>query len=295
MRMLALMGGRLPDRPTAVVLFAAAVLLSLAFAALALFERSIMRLFALLLMAQAALALALSTGADPLMTVACIWLWLFLVPIAGLASVRLPAGSASQLLTLLNLAVLPGGTAFIGLWLGGLALNARGLLFGMIPVGIAVALSAIAALSRIVRPRSLHIDVPAAWAAALLLIAAFPILVMGRLVVPAAATVRLVPGGTIVTSPFGIVAGRGTWPALVVSLVVAFVVAVAVWRLAPTLPSPARGGAKLSAWLRRMVPTLPSPAGGGGKMQLLPTVPAWSRFVLWGAFAIAAYNVLMRP
>jgi hypothetical protein len=285
MRMLALMGGRLPDRPTAVVLFAAAVLLSLAFAALALFERSIMRLFALLLMAQAALALALSTGADPLMTVACIWLWLFLVPIAGLASVRLPAGSVSQVLTLLNLAMLPGATAFIGLWLGGLALNARGLLFGMIPVGIAVALSAVAALSRIVRPRSLHVDVPAAWAAGLLLIAAFPILVMGRLVVPAAATVRLVPGGTIATSPFGIVAGRGTWPALVVSLVVALLLGLAWWLKAPTLPSPARGGGKTRSWF---------PAGGW-KMPALPTVPTWSRFVLWGAFAIAAYNVLMRP
>jgi hypothetical protein len=236
-------------------------------------------------MAQAALALALSTGADPLMTVACIWLWLFLVPIAGLASVRLPAGSVSQVLTLLNLAMLPGATAFIGLWLGGLALNARGLLFGMIPVGIAVALSAVAALSRIVRPRSLHVDVPAAWAAGLLLIAAFPILVMGRLVVPAAATVRLVPGGTIATSPFGIVAGRGTWPALVVSLVVALLLGLAWWLKAPTLPSPARGGGKTRSWF---------PAGGW-KMPALPTVPTWSRFVLWGAFAIAAYNVLMRP
>jgi uncharacterized membrane protein YiaA len=188
-------------------------------------------------------------------------------------------------LTLLNLAMLPGATAFIGLWLGGLALNARGLLFGMIPVGIAVALSAVAALSRIVRPRSLHVDVPAAWAAGLLLIAAFPILVMGRLVVPAAATVRLVPGGTIATSPFGIVAGRGTWPALVVSLVVALLLGLAWWLKAPTLPSPARGGGKTRSWF---------PAGGW-KMPALPTVPTWSRFVLWGAFAIAAYNVLMRP
>src|ERR1700682_4085915 len=38
MRMLALMGGRLPDRPTAVVLFAVAVLVGLAVAALALLE-----------------------------------------------------------------------------------------------------------------------------------------------------------------------------------------------------------------------------------------------------------------
>ena len=295
MRMLALMGGRLPDRPTAVVLFAAAVLLALAFAALAFFERSTMRLFALLLMAQAALALALSTGADPLMTVACSWLWLFLVPVAGLASVRAPAGSASPVPTMLILAMVPGGTAFIGLWLGGLALNARGLLFGMIPVGVAVALSAVAALRRVVRPRSLHVDVPAAWAAGLLLIAAFPIVVMGHLVVPAAATVRLVPGGTIATSPFGIVAGRGTWPALLVTLVVAALLAVAL-RFRAGVPSPASGGGKRRApaasgrWGRpRWFPA------GSWKMPALPTVPGWGRFVLWGAFAIAAYNVLMRP
>jgi len=291
MRMLALMGGRLPDRPTAVLLFAAAVLAALACAALALFERSLGRLVALLLIAQAALALALSTGADPLMTVACTWLWLFLVPIAGLASVRAPTGSVSQVLTRLSLAMIPGSSAFIGLWLGGLALNARGLLFGMIPVGAAVALSAIAALSGTRRPRSLHVDVPAAWAATLLLIAAFPVVVMGRLVVPAAATVRLVPGGTIATSPFGIVAGRGTWPALVVTLLVALVLGLAGWRLdARTGPSRAGGGGKRPA---------PAPFRWPSAWKMsrawLPPVPAWSRFVLWGAFAIAAYNVLMRP
>src|SRR5204863_45724 len=82
-------------------------------------------------------------------------------------------------------------------WVGGLALNARGLVFGIIPVGIAVALSAIAALGRLKRPRSLQVDPPTVWAAGLLLMAAFPIVVMGRLVVPAAATVRLVPGSTV--------------------------------------------------------------------------------------------------
>src|SRR5467141_4107399 len=260
MRTLALMGGRLPDRPTAVVLFAAATLVALAMAGLALFERSAARRVALLLVAHAGLALALSTGADPLMTVACTWLWLQLVPLAGIASVRVAAGSAPEALTLLNLAMMPGSTAFVGLWLGGLALNARGLLFGMIPVGVAVALSAIAALSRLRRPRSLHVDPPTIWAAGLLLIAALPILVMGHLVVPAAATVRLVPGGTVATSPFGFLAGGHAWPALVVSVGVALVLGLAAWGLrlkAPTLPSAARGGAKIR------FPTLPD----------LPTVP----------------------
>jgi hypothetical protein len=252
----------------------------------------------LLLVAQSALALALSTGSDPLMTLACTWLWLLLVPLAALASVRIPAGSAPEALTLLNLAMIPGSTAFVGVWLGGLALNARGLLIGMIPVGLAIGLAAIAALGRLVPPRSFRFDIATAWGAVLLLIAAFPIVVMDHLVVPAAATVRLVPRGTVATSPFGIVAGGGTWPALVVSLVIALVIGLAAWRLrlnAPTLPSPARGGGKS-----------PGPKGGGnfGAWKLpgagkspsawLPSVPDWSRYLLWGAFGIAVFNVLTR-
>src|SRR6266700_3281432 len=243
----------------------------------------------LLMVAHAALALALSTGADPLMTVACSWLWLLRVPLAGLASVRVAARSAPEVLTLVNLAMIPGSTAFVGLWLGGLALNARGLLFGIIPVGIAVALSAIAALSRLKRPRSLQVDPPTVWATGLLLIAAFPIVVMGRLVVPAAATVRLVPGSTVATSPFGIVAGGRTWPALLVSLVVGLALGLATWRLrlrVPTFPSPARGGGK------RLIESL---RGWRLPGAALPTVPTWGRFVLWGAFAVAVYNVLTRP
>jgi hypothetical protein len=288
MRMLALMGGRLPDRPTAVVLFAAAVLAALAFAALARVERPGPRLAALLLVAQAGLALALSTGADPLMTVACTWLWLLLIPLAGLASVRVQTGSAAELLALLNLAMIPGTTAFIGFWLGGLALNTGGLLFGMIPVALAVLLAASAALNGIVRPRSIRPDVATGWAAVLLLIAAFPILVMDHLIVPAAATVRLVPRGTVATSLFGIVAGGGTWPALLVSLIVALALGVAGWRLLAPSPARARG--------KKAVGTRPSPARGGEKSPLrLPTVPNWSRYLVWGAFVIAVYNVLTRP
>src|SRR5438132_512999 len=140
---------------------------------------------------------------------------------------------------------------------------------------------AVAALGRLKRPRSFHFAPPTVWALGLLLIAAFPIVVMGRLVVPAAATVRLVPGGTVATSPFGIVAGGRAWPALVVSLVVAMVLGFAAWRLrlkAPTLAFPKWGG-KIKA------PTMPA----------MPTMPPWGRFVLWGAFAVAVYNVLTRP
>src|SRR6202140_1478662 len=238
MRMLALMGGRLPDRPTAVALFGVGALVALGFAGLALFERPGPRLAAWLLVAQAGLALAFSTGSDPLMTVACTWLWLLLVPLAGLASVRVATGTAAEGLTRLNLAMIPASVAFIGLWLGGLALNARGLLFAMIPVLLTVGLAAIATLSRMLPLRSVRLEIAAGWGAVLLLIAAFPIVVMDHLVVPAAATVRLVPRGTAGTSLFGLVAGGGTWPAFVVSLAVVLGLGAAVWGLRLTPPPP---------------------------------------------------------
>ena len=289
MRMLALMGGRLPDRPTAVVIFAVGALVALGCAGLAIFERPGPRLAALLLVAQAALALAFSTGSDPLMTVACTWLWLLLVPLAGLASVRVATGSAAEVLALLNLAMIPGSVAFIGLWLGGLALNARGLLAGIIPALLVVGLAAMATLRRIVPLRAVRVEIATVWGAALLLLAAFPIVVMDHLVVPAAATVRLVPRGTVATSLFGIVAGGGTWPAFVVSIVVALVLALAVWRLrlsAPALPSPRGGGKFVGGGLRSAWKLL---------SVSLPSVPEWSRFLLWGAFGIAVFNVLTRP
>ena len=283
-RLLALMGGRLPDRATAVGLFAGGALVALGFAALALFERAGPRMVALLLVSQAALAWALSAGSDPLLTVACTWLWLFLVPLAGLANLRIPAGSAAEGLTLLNLAMIPGSVAFIGLWLGGLALNARGLLYGMVPVGLAVSLSVIAALSRAVLPRSVRPDIGAAWAGALLLIAAFPILVIGPLVVPAAATVRLVPGGTVSASPLGIVTTAGAWPALMVSLALALLLGLAGW------------------WLRGRLPLWP-PARRRGfalrpRLDLRPrwrSAPPWTRFLLWGAFLAVVGVAVTRP
>jgi hypothetical protein len=285
MRLLALMGGRLPDRPTAVALFASGALLALGFAALATFERSGRRLGALLVAAQAALALAFSAGSDPLLTVACTWLWLFLVPLAGLAYVRVGAGSAAEALRLLNLAMLPGSIGFAGLWLGGLALGSLGLLFGMIPVALASGLTVIAALSRAVAPRSFRLDVATGWAAALLLIAAFPIVVIGPLVVPAAATVRLVPGGTIAAGVTGITTAVGAWPAMVVSLALAVLLGGLVWWLYGRLP----------LW-HLTAPTLPSPRGGGTLPKpALRSVPAWSRFLLWGAFFAAVGIVLTRP
>jgi hypothetical protein len=295
LRLLALMGGRLPDRAIAVGLFAGAVLVALILTGLAMFERAGPRLSAFLLVAQAALALAFSTGSDPLMTVACTWLWLLLVPVTGLANLRLPASSLAQGLTLLNLAMIPGSIAFVGLWLGGLALDARGLRFAMIPVVLVVILAAIAALSRIALPRSFRLDIGGAWATALLLIAAFPIVAIAPLVVPAAATARLVPFGTISASPFGLTTIAGGFPALVVSLVIALVLGLALWWMrstASTLPSLEGGGGKgPSEWGRETLAGWGESVSAWVRPMLLP---AWSRFVLWGTVAVAVFLVLTR-
>jgi hypothetical protein len=284
LRLLALMGGRLPDRPAAVALFAIGVVGALAFALLALSERAGPRLAGLLLAAQAGLAVALSTGDQPLLTVASTWLWLLLVPLAGLASVRPRDGSAPAALTMLSLAMVPGSLAFVGLWLAALALNARGLLTAMIPVGLVMVVALIAALrhANVARPR--QVDVATAWAGVLLLVAAFPIIAMGTVVVPAAATVRLVPRGLISVSPFGLVTGFGAWPALAVSVVLGIVIGLVGWRLHGRLPVRPRGVGR-----ERRFPSLPP-----GSVPM-PTLPAWSHLVLWGVFAAVIGAVATRP
>jgi uncharacterized membrane protein YiaA len=238
----------------------------------------------LLLAAQAGLAVALSTGDQPLLTVASTWLWLLLVPLAGLASVRPRDGSAPAALALLSLAMVPGTLAFVGLWLAALALNARGLLTAMIPVGLVMVVALIAALrhANVARPR--QIDVATAWAGVLLLVAAFPIIAIGTVVVPAAATVRLVPRGLISVSPFGLATGFGAWPALAVSVVVGIVIGLVGWRLHGRLPVRRRGVGRE----RRFPSLLP------GSVPM-PRLPTWSHLVLWGVFAAVIGAVATRP
>jgi hypothetical protein len=93
----------------------------------------------------------------------------------------------------------------------------------------------------------------------------------------------------VAVSPFGIVAGGGTWPALLVTVLVALVLGLA-GRLrlkVPTLPSPKGEG----AW-----PTAGFPQGAGKFLSArLPSMPEWTRFLLWGAFGVAVFNVLTRP
>lgn len=283
LRLLSLMGGRLPDRTTAVALYIGAALAAVVLAAVALRQRSGIRLATRLVAAQAALALAYSAGAEPLLTIASVWLWLLLIPLAGVASVRVAPRSASETLTLLNLAMTPGTAAFVGLWLGGLALAERGLLAGLIPIAAALVLSAIAALSRVPLVRRIMPEVTTLWAGALLVTAALPIIAVNSLVLPAASTVRLVPGGSISANLVGVSTADGSWPALAVSLAAIVLMGVAIWRLGSRLPM-WRGTALTK------VPRVALPAPSH-----LPTLPGWSQVVLWGAFAAVIVVIMVRP
>jgi hypothetical protein len=284
LRLLSLMGGQLPDQRITVVAFGGGALLAIGLAAFALWQGSGARLVPLLLGAQAAIALALSVGGDALLTVASAWLWLTLIPLTGLLSVRVARESAAHGLSLLQLAMIPGSVAFVGIWLGGLALDARGLRLGMIPIGLAVIAALVAVLFDLTVGRSITRDVATAWAGALLLIAALPIVALNPLVLPAAETVRSVPGGTIIASLFGIRTTAGSWPALPVSLAVALVIGLLTWRWGGSLP------------LRRPRPrarrrfTMPwtIPAA-------LPSLPGWSRVLLWGAFVATVGVAVVRP
>ena len=246
LRLLALMGGRLPDRPTAVILFVGAAGAAIVFAGMALWRRRTAQLMPLLLTAQAATALALSSGSEPLLTIASTWMWLSLIPLAGLVSMRVARGSVAEGLTLLQLAMIPGSLAFIGIWLGGLTLNARGLVVGVVPIAITVVVCALATLGKTSLPRKLALDPAAVWAIALMVFAALPVLAMDPLVIPAAATVRIVPSGTLSLSPLGANSSFGIYPAAFVSLIVAGLLAFAGW-FAPGHFPLLRGGRRAAA------------------------------------------------
>ena len=284
LRLLALMGGRLPDRPTAVALFGGGALVAIGLATLALGRPTGLRLAAPLLAAQAALALSLSAGSEPLMTAASTWLWLLLIPLAGLVSIRVAGGSLAETLTLVNLAMVPSTIGFLALWLGGLALGARGLLFGMIPVALAVILLAVAALGRATSVRSITVEPASIWGALLLVISAFPIIAMNPMVLPAAATVRLVPRGTISATPLGIATSPGAWPALLVSLVTGVLLGIAGWRLRDRLP------------LRRVRGIIRWRIGWPSGLRVRsPAITARSGYLLWGAFLLVLALAVARP
>ena len=277
LRLVSLMGGQLPDRPSAVAVFVGAALAAGVLAGLALWDRLELPAAGLLLAAQASLALAFSTGNGALFALASAWLWLTLVPLAGLASVRADARSSAETLTLLNLAIIPGTAAFFGVWLGGFALAARGLQVGLVPVAVAFALAASAALSRVTVPQKWLLNLPTVWGGALLIAAAFPIVALTVIVVPAADAMRSVPRGTVISSALNVSASNALWPATLVSVVVVAILAVIAWQARQALPLRRR---RTHPGLRLNWP----PRVSVGHL----TVPRWSGPLLWVIFVVIA-------
>src|SRR5438067_2045220 len=219
-----------------------------------------------------------------LLTAASTWLWLLLIPLAGLVSVRVAGGSLAETLTLVNLAMVPGSIGFLALWLGGLALGASGLLYGIIPVAFAVLLLAIAALGRAWGVRSISVEPASIWGGVLLVSAAIPIIAMNAIVLPAAATARLVPRRPSPATPCEFATSPGAWPALLVTLTTGVLLGIAGWRLRDRLPlRRARGIIRWRISWPSWPPVRP------------PAVPAWSRYLLWGAFLVVVAVAVARP
>lgn len=280
-RLVALTGGRLPGRPLEVVIFGGALLLGASTALRALWERSGARLAALLLPAQAAVALAMIASSSPLLLVASIWLWLQLIPLAGLCSVRLRPNSPAGALALLSLAMLPGSAAFVGLWIGGVGLIANGFAPALAAVAAVGALAAVAALSRLEKIDRISLDIPTTWAASLVLVAAFPALLLGPVVVPAAQAVRPVPAGTFLMSPLGFSAAGTPWPALLATaLSLGGLALLARADLGHRPRVPARFGVAIRS------PFSP---------RSFPLSPQWSTRALWTAFIAVVALAVLRP
>ncbi|HEY8677609.1 MAG TPA: hypothetical protein VIN39_03125 [Candidatus Dormibacteraeota bacterium] len=282
LRLLALLGGHLPGRPVEGVLFGGALAIGAAAALLALWQRPGLRLAALLLVTQAAVGLALVAGSAPLMIVGSTWLWLQLIPLAALASVRVPAHSAAGAATLVSLGMVPGSAAFVAAFVGALGLRDNGVPLAVVPLAAVVSLAAVAALTRVAAPDRLVADVSTGWGLSLLIPAAFPILVLQPLVLPAAGTVRTVVAGTLDPGFAGFTADQRFWPSLLLSVLAAGLLLIASRRLRGRLPLGSPGAQPRIP--RRHLPT--------------PAVSLSARWVsrgLWTAFIVVALLAVLRP
>jgi hypothetical protein len=180
-------------------------------------------------------ALAISALGTPLSTLGAAWLWLFLIPLTGLTCVRFGPRSPARAILLANLALVPPGAAFIGLWLAGQGLIEASAL-SLIPLSAVALVVGVAVASVIALDQRVRVDLPSGWGLALLAAGAFPGLALVYLIVPAATAVRAIPGGTFQVSPLGINSGTRFWPAAVVSLGVLAVLLILLQRLGTRLP-----------------------------------------------------------
>ncbi len=280
-RLLALMGGRLPGRPLEVLVFAGGLTIAAVAALWIIVARPTPLPPRTLLIGQGGLALALIASPSPLLLVASIWLWLLLIPLAGLCSLRLRPGHLAGAGMLVSLAIVPGSGAFIAIWIGVAGLRVGGHLVALVLVAIVVVATAVAALTRLQPVSRPWIDVPAGWAAGLLLLAAFPISLLGPLVLPAAQTVRAIPGGTVLLSPAGFSVAGMTWPALLATLGMTVLIGLVV--LTGRMRTPRQGP----------VPRLALARLRGVNAPTFST--RWATRTAWSGFIAVVLFAILRP
>lgn len=235
LRLLSLTAGR-PPGPLPDLLFGVCLLGAALLAGVALWEGPGPSLGGRLLGVQALLALGYTASAIPVMAVAGSWTWLLLIPLAGLTSVTLPAGSAAGAIRLVALSVAPPSAAFIGVWLGLLGLSQGRFSWMVVPLVLVMLATAVAAAGGLELNRKPKLDGPAAGGLVLLGAGAFPISLLPWLVLPVSRAVRSVSRGTLRVDWFGVASTNLRWPAAVTSAALASALAVLLFRFRSRLP-----------------------------------------------------------
>jgi hypothetical protein len=236
LRLLSLSAGRPPGQLVSSLLFAVCLVAAALLAAVALWEGPGPKLGGRLLGVQALLALGYSASAIPVMAVASTWSWLLLVPLAGLASVNLPAGSAAAAVRLVALSLAPPSAAFIGIWLGLRGLSEGRFSWTIFPLLAIMLATAAAAAGGLELSRKPKLDLPAIAGLTLVAAGAFPFALLSWLVLPASRAVRAVARGTLRVDGFGLASGNLRWPGAVISAGLACGLAVLLLRYRSGLP-----------------------------------------------------------
>jgi len=236
LRLAALTGGPPQGRPLQLAVFGSGIAAAAAFCGLALADSPWHVIAGRLLGVQASLALAFASLGSPLMIVASSWIWLLIIPLAGLCALRPAAGSAGRALSGIGLTMLPPAAAFVGLWLG---LNGipRSRLVPIVLVVGSIAVAVAVAAARGVRLGTVALGNPATvWGGALVAAAAFPGALLTLLALPAARAVRSIPPDTTTAGVLGIGAAGAGLPALLLVLLSGGLLAVVLLRYDDWVP-----------------------------------------------------------
>ncbi len=290
LRLLSLTGGSPPGLPTQIAAFALAFVVAAGLCWLALGSWSWPRICGRLVAVQASLALALATVPNPTMAVAGTWLFLQLIPLSGLCSIRSTEGTLGRATAALGLTMIPPSTAFPGIWLGLQGLGQARLLPAALPLAIIVVGAFMAARLGLSFPRRVSLDAGLAWAAGTLLVGIFPGPALSTLAMPAAQAVRSISADTFAANLLILEAGRSQFPAAAVGVASMAVLAFVLARFASAMSwRPGR------FWLvDRSALRLVRPFPRGWATLEPARIPFWAALCGWVLFGVVAATVTLR-